>query len=77
MESDQPKASSALSTAKEFLLQKNFGPMVTVYSDEIKSQLARLDDDELKVLVSIKEKLNAGLTERLKAAVDAVGVIVW
>ncbi|MDH4394105.1 MAG: hypothetical protein QE278_00370 [Limnobacter sp.] len=46
-------------------------------SDQLKSQVALLDDDELAVLGSIKAKLNNGLDEKLKRAADTVGGFVW
>lgn len=46
-------------------------------SDNLKAQVALLDDDELAVLSSIKLKLNSGLDEKLKRAADTVGGFVW
>lgn len=46
-------------------------------SDNLKAQVAKLDDDELAVLTSIKTKLNSGLDEKLKNAADTVGGFVW
>ena len=46
-------------------------------SDNLKAQVAKLDDDELAVLTSIKSKLNSGLDEKLKNAADTVGGFVW
>ena len=48
-----------------------------VLSDNLKAQVAKLDDDELAVLTSIKSKLNSGLDEKLKNAADTVGGFVW
>lgn len=46
-------------------------------SDNLKAQVALLDDDELAVLSAIKVKLNSGLEEKLKRAADTVGGFVW
>ncbi|MCR2746895.1 aroma-sacti cluster domain-containing protein [Limnobacter parvus] len=46
-------------------------------SDNLKAQVALLDDDELAVLSSIKLKLNSGLDEKIKRAADTVGGFVW
>lgn len=46
-------------------------------NDNLKAQVALLDDDELAVLASIKNKLNSGLDEKLKKAADTVGGFVW
>lgn len=46
-------------------------------SDNLKAQVALLDDDELAVLSAIKAKLNSGLDEKLKRAADTVGGFVW
>lgn len=67
-----------LTPAKELLLVNTFGPGVLTFSDELKAQLAQLDEDEIKVLIAIKAKLNANLTGKLRDAMaDGVGVVVW
>jgi hypothetical protein len=77
MDSDEKKGTFERSLAKDLILRRTFGPVVDTFSDELKSQLSLLDDDEIRVLVSIKAKLNSGLPAQLQSAVDAVGVIVW
>ena len=77
MATDDKKPSLELSAARDLRLRQTFGPKIDVYSEEVKSQLSLLDDDEIKVLAIIKEKLNKGLADRVKDAVDSVGVIVW
>lgn len=77
MATDDKKPALELSAARDLRLRQTFGTKVDVYSDEVKAQLSLLDDDEIKVLAIIKEKLNKNLADRMKEAVDSVGVIVW
>ena len=77
MATDDKKPTLELSAARDLRLRQTFGDKIDVYSDEVKAQLSLLDDDEIKVLAIIKEKLNKGLADRVQNAVDAVGVIVW
>ncbi len=65
-----------LSSKKAESLRKA-GLHVEVYTDEIKRQFEKLDDHEIEALVSIKNKLNSGLTDRLKQIADTVGGFVW
>jgi len=77
MATDDKKPTLELSAARDLRLRQTFGTKVDVFSDDVKAQLSQLDDDEIRVLAIIKEKLNKGLEERLRDAVDSVGVIVW
>jgi hypothetical protein len=56
---------------------KRVGVPVYALNDQLVRQLDLLDDDEIRAIVSIKEKLNSGLDERLKEAADVVGGFVW
>lgn len=76
MANDETKAAGK-SLARDLVLRNSFGSKVEMFSDEVKGQLALLDDDEIKVLVAIKEKLNSNLNQRLKEAVETVGAIIW
>ncbi|MFN4329922.1 MAG: aroma-sacti cluster domain-containing protein [Limnobacter sp.] len=53
------------------------GLQLDALNDNLKAQVALLDDDELAVLTAIKAKLNQGLEEKLKRAADTVGGFVW
>lgn len=53
------------------------GLQIDALSDELKAQVALLDDDELAVIEAVKLKLNSGLDEKLKNAADTVGGFVW
>lgn len=77
MATDDKRPALELSAARDLRLRQTFGDKVDVYSDEVKAQLSLLDDDEIKVLAIIKAKLNKGLTDRVRDAVDSVGVLVW
>ena len=77
MDSNEKKCTSELSPAKDLILRKTFGSGLDVYTNEVKSQIALLDEDEIKVLASIKAKLNSGLSDKLRSAASDVGVIVW
>ncbi|MGJ3699986.1 aroma-sacti cluster domain-containing protein [Variovorax sp. AFSI2.2] len=66
----------AISSARAVRL-RNSAVQVEALNDELKSQVALLDDDELAVLADIKSKLNSGLTDALKKAADTVGGFVW
>ena len=77
MATDDKKPTLELSAARDLRLRQTFGDQIDVYSDEVKAQLSLLDDDEIKVLAIIKQKLNKGLADRVRNAVDSVGVVVW
>jgi hypothetical protein len=53
------------------------GMPVDGLSDDLKRQVDKLSAEEVKALVSIKAKLNAGLAEKSKKAADTVGGFVW
>jgi hypothetical protein len=53
------------------------GVPVDALNERLIARITELDDDELDALVSIREKLNAGLDDRLRDAADNVGVVVW
>ena len=74
MSDDKPSMSSARA-----MRVKSTGVafQMDALSDNLKAQVAKLDDDELAVLTSIKSKLNSGLDEKLKNAADTVGGFVW
>lgn len=65
-----------LSSKKAESLRKA-GLHVEVYTDEVKRQFEKLDDREIEALVSIKSKLNSGLSERMRQIADTVGGFVW
>jgi hypothetical protein len=65
-----------ISNARALRIRKS-GFQIEALSDELKAQVALLDDDEIAVLESVKEKLNRGLAENLKNAADTVGGFVW
>ncbi|MDC0670582.1 aroma-sacti cluster domain-containing protein [Nannocystis radixulma] len=65
-----------LATAKAIRL-RNSGLQFDALNEDLRKQVALLDDDELAVLNSIKGKLNSGLPEKLKQAADTVGGFVW
>ncbi len=46
-------------------------------SDQLVKTIEGLDDDEVRTLISIKDKLNSGLPDRAKLAADTVGGFVW
>jgi hypothetical protein len=50
---------------------------VGALSDKAIAQVERLDDDELDVLIRIKDKLNRDLPPDLEGVLANVGVIVW
>ncbi len=47
------------------------------FSPELRKQIDRLSSEEVRALISIKSKLNTGLSEQLKQAADTVGGFVW
>ena len=65
-----------ISNARALRIRKS-GFQLEALNDDLKAQVALLDDDELAVLESVKEKLNRGLAENLKAAADTVGGLIW
>lgn len=69
-------ASRELTSARTLRIRKS-GLQIDALSDELKAQVALLDDDEIAVLESVKAKLNQGLAENLKNAADTVGGFVW
>lgn len=66
----------SLSQARTVRIRKS-GLQIDALSDELKAQVALLDDDEIAVLESVKAKLNRDLAEDLKNAADTVGGFVW
>ena len=68
--------SSELSLARSVRL-RNSGLKVEALNDNLKSRLALLDEDELRVVEQIKEKLNRNLADAVKEAADTVGGFVW
>lgn len=56
---------------------RSSGLQIDALSDDLKAQIALLDEDEIAVLVAVKAKLNRGLSEELKNAADTVGGFVW
>ena len=48
-----------------------------VLSAPLQKQLATLDDHDIAALTKIHDKLNSGLSDRLKKAADTVGGFVW
>ncbi|ODS24515.1 hypothetical protein AB835_03495 [Candidatus Endobugula sertula] len=56
---------------------KNVVPQISTLNNDLKKQLALLDEDEIEVLTCIKDKLNSGLTDELAQAADTVGGFVW
>lgn len=77
MATDDKNPVLASSPARDLRLRQTFGDKIDVFSDDVKAQLSLLDDDEIKVLAIIKAKLNKNLGDRVRDAVDSVGVIVW
>ena len=71
-----PVADEVIPTARTVRL-RNAGLHVEALNDALKARLAVLDDDELAVLQSVKEKLNSGLDASLRAAADTVGGFIW
>jgi hypothetical protein len=65
-----------LSSARAVRVRKT-GLHFDALNDELRAQIALLDDDELAVLESVKAKLNRGLAENLKEAADTIGGFVW
>ncbi|MGZ8240052.1 MAG: aroma-sacti cluster domain-containing protein [Methylobacter sp.] len=65
-----------MSAARSLRLRET-SVQVDVLSDDLKQQLALLDDDEIAVLNSIKAKLNSGLSDAVKKGADTVGGFVW
>jgi len=68
--------SSELSLARSVRL-RNSGLKVEALNDNLKARLALLDEDELRVVEQIKEKLNRNLADSIKDAADTVGGFVW
>jgi hypothetical protein len=50
---------------------------VAALNEDLQLRVATLDQDELLILRSIKDKLNEGLSDRLKEVADTVGGFVW
>ena len=69
-------ADTKLTTAAATQLRKA-GLPVEAFSPQLQAQLAKLSDEEIKAVVAIKARLNAGLSARLRAAADTVGGFVW
>ncbi len=67
---------SGMSLARSVRL-RNSGLKVEALSDNLKARLALLDEDELRVVEQIKQKLNRDLAESVKDAADTVGGFVW
>jgi len=72
----ETKTDAALGQTRALRLRYT-GVQVDALSDNLKSQLALLDEDELAVVGAIKAKLNNGLSEAAKRAADTVGGFVW
>jgi hypothetical protein len=53
------------------------GMHVEAFGDQLAHQVAKLSHEEVQTLVNIKAKLNAGLSDSLRAAADTVGGFVW
>lgn len=53
------------------------GMHVEALNEDLQQRVAELDQDELLILRSIKDKLNEGLSDRLKLVADTVGGFVW
>jgi hypothetical protein len=68
--------SAELSLARSVRL-RNSGLKVEALNDNLKARLALLDEDELRVVEQIKEKLNRNLADAVKEAADTVGGFVW
>ena len=66
----------SLTQARTVRIRKS-GLQVEALSEDLKAQVALLDDDELAVLEAVKEKLNSNLSDALKRAADTVGGFVW
>ncbi len=50
------------------------GLPVDVFNEQLVRQVEALDDEEIRALVSIKSKLNAGLEESRNVLVHALGL---
>lgn len=53
------------------------GRQFDALNQTLQARLSILDEDELKVLDSIKDKLNEGLNDAAREAADTVGGFVW
>lgn len=53
------------------------GVPVDALDGQLIRQLEVLTDEEVRILVSIKEKLNAGLDDRMRLAAGNVGGFIW
>jgi hypothetical protein len=62
---------------KHELRLREAGMHVEAFSDELKSQLAKLSPEEINSLVAIKAKLNADLPAAIRKAADTIGGFVW
>jgi hypothetical protein len=67
---------TGMTLAREIRL-KSVVPHINTLNDDLKKQLALLDEDEIEVLSCIKDKLNSGLSDELAQAADTVGGFVW
>lgn len=67
---------TGMTLAREVRL-KSIVPQISTFNDDLKKQLALLDEDEIEVLSCIKDKLNSGLNDELTQAADTVGGFVW
>lgn len=56
---------------------RDAGMPVDALNDRLVDQLAELDDNEIRILASIKGRLNRELPSDLASAADPVGIIVW
>ena len=70
------KCDTGISQARAVRL-RGMGVHVDVMNDQLKAQIAQLDDDELAVLATVKAKLNNGLNDTMKNAAGSVGGFVW
>jgi len=48
-----------------------------VLNEKLQAQVAKLDDHDIAALTKIHDKLNAGLSDRIRKAADTVGGFVW
>lgn len=73
---EKQKFEPVLSNARMIRLRVA-GMHADALSSELQARLAVLDDDEIAVLSSIKQKLDAGLDGPMREAADTVGGFVW
>jgi len=62
---------------KKELRLRNAGFPTDALSDDFKKRVELLDENELKMLESIKLKLNKDLSDEARRAADTVGGFVW